>query len=250
MITSCKSRLQTSNSVTNIQTINVTVTSDPTGAEVIVEDVSKGFTPITLSIPQNTVTAYSVRVIEPYDDYNLYKSYDGIFNLSKDETVSVWIERTSAEEQVTQSKANLEKQKEEQQMTIQEQTQQTDTQETSNFERQFSFSTKNRDTQSVDDITAYVSSDPNDPDKKLVAFVPLIDGTDGNLWLASLATLQEIYGMDRGMANLENAKIKYDSASGENYVCWDITNPQQEFCSFAHVDTETGKLFGMKVWVE
>ena len=44
---------------------------------------------------------YTVEAREPYE-YNLYKPFTGTLNVTEDDAISVWLERTTAEEQRAQ----------------------------------------------------------------------------------------------------------------------------------------------------
>ena len=81
---------------------NVTFTSDPEGANVIVLNSNKGKTPVTVAVPMNQEVNYRIEPTEPYEDYDLYKAYNGKLNVSEDNAVNVWLERTTAEEQESQ----------------------------------------------------------------------------------------------------------------------------------------------------
>lgn len=85
--------------------VDVTFTSDPEGASVAVSGSAKGKTPVTVQVPANENVRYSVVAEEPYEDYTLYKPYHSTVNLTEDGGVSVWLERTTAEEQRAQQQA-------------------------------------------------------------------------------------------------------------------------------------------------
>lgn len=82
--------------------VSVTFTSDPPNAVLYVAGGERGSTPITVEVPAETEMAYRLVVPEEGSDYALYKPFDGVLNASKDESISVWIERTTAEEQEAQ----------------------------------------------------------------------------------------------------------------------------------------------------
>ena len=84
---------------------NVTFTSDPEGASVIVLQSNKGKTPVTVEVPINQEVSYRIEPAEPYEDYDLYKAYNGKLTATGDDAVSVWLERTTAEEQAAQRQA-------------------------------------------------------------------------------------------------------------------------------------------------
>lgn len=83
-------------------TVDVQITSDPSGARVTVAGRYVGTTPVTVPVVPDSPTSYSVEAPEPYDDYNLYKKYGGTINASEPTAISVWLERTSATEQAAQ----------------------------------------------------------------------------------------------------------------------------------------------------
>lgn len=83
-------------------TFDVTFTSDPSSASLFVDGDYEGTTPETVAVPANRNLGYRLVAEEPYEDYDLYKSYNGTLNASKDENISVWITRTTAEEQAEQ----------------------------------------------------------------------------------------------------------------------------------------------------
>lgn len=82
-------------------TIQVEVTSDPSGARVLVAGVHQGNTPVTINVRPNTATPYRVEAVEPYGDYDLYKPFVGTLNLSESTSVSVWLDRTTDIEQAS-----------------------------------------------------------------------------------------------------------------------------------------------------
>ncbi len=87
-------------------------------------------------------------------------------------------------------------------------------------------------------------------EKKLVTFTQFIEPTDGNLYMASLMILGEIYGKERGLIQLKDAKVKDVSGLGKA-ACWEIANPSQSFCvSHMRVSDTDKRLSGMMVWVE
>lgn len=86
-------------------TFDVTFTSDPSGARLYVDGEDEGITPETVAVPANRNLNYRLVADEPYKDYNLYEPYNGTINVSKDQNISVWIPRTTAEEQVAARQA-------------------------------------------------------------------------------------------------------------------------------------------------
>lgn len=85
--------------------VEVTFTSDPEGALVTVGNSAKGRTPVIVPVLANEAVSYSVVAEEPFEDYTLYKPFGGTLNVSETGGVSVWLERTSAEEQAAQQQA-------------------------------------------------------------------------------------------------------------------------------------------------
>jgi hypothetical protein len=82
--------------------VKVTFSSDPSGATLFVNGKEKGVTPITVSLEKDSLNIYALTVEEPYESYSLYKRFAGELIPSKDESISVWIERTTNEEQAAQ----------------------------------------------------------------------------------------------------------------------------------------------------
>ena len=81
---------------------SVTFTSDPEGAKLIISNSYKGKTPVTVPVPINQEVAYRLEPAEPYADYDLYKPYNGKLNVSGEDAINVWIDRTTTEEQQAQ----------------------------------------------------------------------------------------------------------------------------------------------------
>ncbi len=89
---------------------NITITSDPAGARVYFEgDDLQGVTPVTVTIPANQDVAYRVVVPESGPEPDLYKPFAGTLNFGTDDGVSIWLERTSEEEQEAQRLATEER---------------------------------------------------------------------------------------------------------------------------------------------
>jgi hypothetical protein len=78
------------------------VTSDPSGASVIVDDLWVGRTPMQLKLSSKKEVALRVEAREPYLEYDLYKPYRTTLQLEGDRNLHVWIPRTTAEEQAAQ----------------------------------------------------------------------------------------------------------------------------------------------------
>jgi Protein of unknown function (DUF4236)/PEGA domain len=81
--------------------VNLSISSDPSGAALTVDGKNSGITPTTVKLESGKSFSYTLVAPEPYE-YNLYKPYSGTFTSSKDDAVNVWLERTTAEEQQAQ----------------------------------------------------------------------------------------------------------------------------------------------------
>ena len=79
--------------------VNVTFTSDPTGATVRVGGVNHGRTPTRFSAVAGEPLNYEITADEPYDDYDLYETFRGTVTQTQDVAIDVWIDRTTAAEQ-------------------------------------------------------------------------------------------------------------------------------------------------------
>lgn len=88
--------------------VNVTITSDPTGARVRVNARAVGTTPVTVQLDAGRNYQYELNAPEPYVDYKLYKPFTGTLTANEDTTISVWIDRTTAQEQATERQATEE----------------------------------------------------------------------------------------------------------------------------------------------
>lgn len=82
-------------------TVPVEITSDPTGARVLIGGVHQGNTPVTINVRPNTSVTYRVEATEPYADYDLYKPFTGTLNTSEPTAIVVWLDRTTAVEQAS-----------------------------------------------------------------------------------------------------------------------------------------------------
>ncbi len=84
------------------RTVEVTFTSDPNGAIVLIENSHVGTTPHTAQVPPGQLFDYTLRAEEPYEEYDLYKPYSASLTPDEDVAVDVWLDRTTAEEQQAQ----------------------------------------------------------------------------------------------------------------------------------------------------
>ncbi|MFA5551627.1 MAG: FxLYD domain-containing protein [Trueperaceae bacterium] len=79
--------------------VTIEITSDPIGAFVVIDGRQRGTTPLTLELAADRNYEYRVAPAEPYLDYKLYKPFVGTFTADENKAISVWVERTTAEEQ-------------------------------------------------------------------------------------------------------------------------------------------------------
>ena len=99
-------------------------------------------------------------------------------------------------------------------------------------------------------ITGYVYPDTEKPNGKMIIFAPFLDKTDGNLYNAALNSLWSAYGKKRGLFQLADAKTEFDSSLGGNAICWEVSNPKQQFCVFPIKDSGAGEIATLRVWLK
>ncbi|MGL4609022.1 MAG: PEGA domain-containing protein [Trueperaceae bacterium] len=87
---------------TATEIVEVSFTSDPSGANLYIDSVYQGETPLSVKRPVGTPFYYSLAAEDIYTDYDLYKLYGASYTPLKTEAISVWIERTTLEEQQAQ----------------------------------------------------------------------------------------------------------------------------------------------------
>jgi hypothetical protein len=80
----------------------LSLSSDPSGASVIVDNLWVGRTPLQVELTRSEEFSLRVEAREPYLEYDLYKPYRATLSLEADKNVHVWIPRTTAEEQAAQ----------------------------------------------------------------------------------------------------------------------------------------------------
>ena len=80
----------------------LSVSSDPVGASVIVDDLWVGRTPMQVELQRGEPVSLRVVAREPYLEYDLYKPYRSELTLEDDRNIHVWIPRTTAAEQAAQ----------------------------------------------------------------------------------------------------------------------------------------------------
>ena len=85
--------------------VTLGITSDPEGADVIVDDLVVGRTPLRVRLERGEPVSLRVQAREPFLDYDLYKPYRARLEVEADRNMHVWIPRTSAEEQEAQRTA-------------------------------------------------------------------------------------------------------------------------------------------------
>src|SRR5690625_2458621 len=94
-------------------TVEVAFTSDPENARIYINGSLAGRTPHTAELQPDTEYSYQLIASSPYDDYNLYKPFEGTLTTTDESTgVNVWLDRTTAEEQAEQiAEAEVERQR-------------------------------------------------------------------------------------------------------------------------------------------
>lgn len=80
----------------------LSVTSDPSGASVIVDNLWVGRTPMQVDLQRGEPVSLRVVAREPYLEYDLYKPFRREITLEDNRNIDVWIPRTSAQEQAAQ----------------------------------------------------------------------------------------------------------------------------------------------------
>jgi len=83
-----------------------------------------------------------------------------------------------------------------------------------------------------------------------VIFAPFLIKTDGNLYNAALHSLWSVYGKQRGLFQLQDARLSPEPALGGNAICWQVSNPAQDFCIFPTKDTATQQIAAITVWLK
>lgn len=84
--------------------VSIAISSDPTDAIVTIDGRVRGRTPATVELEVGKTYQYQLRAVEPYTDYNLFRTFSSSLTPSQDTAISVWIDRTTAEEQALQRK--------------------------------------------------------------------------------------------------------------------------------------------------
>lgn len=82
--------------------VTMSISSDPTDAAVIVDNLLVGRTPMDFELERGETVSLRVEAREPYLEYDLYKPYRTELTVEEGRSLDVWIPRTSAEEQAAQ----------------------------------------------------------------------------------------------------------------------------------------------------
>jgi hypothetical protein len=85
--------------------VQLSLSSDPDGASVIIDDLWVGRTPLQLDVERGQEFSIRVEAREPYLEYDLYKPYRSRLSLEENRNLHVWIPRTTAAEQAAQLEA-------------------------------------------------------------------------------------------------------------------------------------------------
>lgn len=99
-------------------------------------------------------------------------------------------------------------------------------------------------------IIGHVYPDTEKSGGKMIIFAPFLGKTDGNLYNAALNSLWSVYGKKRGLFQLADAKTEFDSGLSGNAICWDVSNPKQQFCVFPIKDSGSGEIATLRVWLK
>jgi len=111
--------------------------------------------------------------------------------------------------------------------------------------KQFSFVA-----QGGQEVMALTKATADGSDMHAVVFTPFLAKTDGNLYLAALQSLWNVYGKQRGLFQLGDAQMRASASLGGNAICWRIANPAEDFCIFPTKDSESGRIAALTVWVQ
>ena len=89
-------------------------------------------------------------------------------------------------------------------------------------------------------------------DQYLVQFEPPLIKTDGNLYLASLQCMDNIfkkYHGEGGLFLLENAKLKYDEIFKNNAVYWELPSGKGLYV-IPQIDSKTERMFALIIYLK
>jgi hypothetical protein len=84
------------NEPATVVTRQVMITSDPVGASVTVDGRAVGITPLTVSVPDGQSVPYTVKAGSAVPNSGTYREYRGTLNVTKNENISVWLDRIPA----------------------------------------------------------------------------------------------------------------------------------------------------------
>lgn len=73
--------------------VEIGLTSDPEGAEVYLDGIFVGYTPITFQRPQGATVFYRIQAGEAVPDAAIYEDFEGEMVVEEAVTVSVWLDR-------------------------------------------------------------------------------------------------------------------------------------------------------------
>jgi hypothetical protein len=73
--------------------IQIDLSSDPTGADVFIDNELRGKTPLSLSLSKNTPIAYRVTASPDTATGVRFKPFEGVFDTSENSEISVWLDR-------------------------------------------------------------------------------------------------------------------------------------------------------------
>lgn len=97
-------------------------------------------------------------------------------------------------------------------------------------------------------IKCTVFPNPSFPGK-IVRFDPYLPQTENNIYSASLNSMWEIYGRQRGTFNLNDATLSTRSGLPGNIVVYKLKSGAK-FCVYAVRDDKSKSLVEIKVWME
>jgi len=99
-------------------------------------------------------------------------------------------------------------------------------------------------------VVATTNTDASVNEKHIVIFTPHLEKTDGNLYQAALESMIYLYGKERGLFQLKDAKMQPEPSMGGNAICWKVHNPESDYCVFPTKDDVTGRIIGLQVWMK
>ncbi len=76
-----------------VSTISVSMVSDPSDADVFINGKLRGQTPLTLSLPKNTLTEYRITASPDIETGTRYAPFKGFIHQDEASEISIWLER-------------------------------------------------------------------------------------------------------------------------------------------------------------